>query len=206
MEVPHLLPGLGMYALIPLPTERQFQDIALRAMCCKTTRTVHLTDPRQGFSISFEDAGGWMHRSIHLWAPNKTHLWVFWLLPPATYSSGVLPFFLLPGLYVWGPVCEPTVSQVDQCILFWLLDFGSNSKWRFQSYLKLENILDIFKRFLTTNISPCHLHDPHGQGPANLTSSEKPFWSLKVLFLFSASLKKKSVNLHGKAGQFPCKD
>lgn len=39
-----------------------------------------------------------MLKSIHLWAPNKTHLG-FWLLPPATYSSGVVAF--LPSLLVF---------------------------------------------------------------------------------------------------------
>lgn len=107
--------------LCPLfPQRGQFQDIALRAMCCKTTWTVHLTDPRQGFSISFEDAGGWMHRSIHLLASNKTHLWVLCLfhLPPTHLEW--LPFFLLSLVFMFG------VQSVNPQYPRWISAFCSD--------------------------------------------------------------------------------
>lgn len=98
----------------------QFQDIALKGQCVvRPPGQYTWLTPVKAFSISFEDAGGWMHRSIHLWAPNKTHLWV-WLLPPATYSSGVVPFFLLSLVFMFG------VQSVNPQYPRWISAFCSD--------------------------------------------------------------------------------
>ena len=137
LEAPHLLPRLGTYALPLPPNKGQFQGYSLEVNVLWDQPDTAPDWPPSGLLCKTKMlAGGCIDLFIpwpqirlicKFFAYSTCHLLIW---------SGCLFLPSLPGLYVWGPVCEPTVCTVSQCILFWLLDFGNNSKWHFQPCLK----------------------------------------------------------------------